>query len=237
MNDTDRRVQKNGFTDDHYERRQDDYMTIPANTPELKKIFFQLRYIAYCEEHPEFKETHNLDMTETDDFDLHSEHHLLMYKPLHMFVGGARMVLPQPNKAFFGLPSVALENSPFQKDFPHDLSQMVELSRFLISRNRMKMIRSLQKEEESHEYPTFALSSMHLILPAFRICQQSQYIGLIATLEPSLIRMTRMFMGMWTPHGSIIDYHGKRQPSYMIINDYLKHAKENDLKNYHFFRS
>lgn len=227
-------IQENDYTIDHYERRADNYFTIKATTPDLNKIFYQLRHIVYCEEHPEFNEHQHIDKEESDQFDAHSINYLLFYKPLHMVVGGVRLILPMDNENGCGLPSVQLENSPFLKDFPYDLGKMGELSRFLISKQRMELVNKHQ--EIPNKFPLYSLPALHLIRCVFEECSAYKFDGFIATLTPMLIRGAKQHgVNLWE-HGEPVKYHGTRQGAYLLIKESLDWMKQNNIKNYQFFK-
>lgn len=236
---TDTEAQKNRrknseflYTQDRYERRGDDYLIISATTAELRKIFNQIRYLSYCEEHPEFEQNHNIDKTESDEHEGHSIYFLLMYKPLQMFVGGTRVILPIPDDEWCGLPAVQYNNSPFQENFPHKLTKMAEVSRFIILKNRMKIVRGSQTDVVDMSF--FAEPFRHLVGCVFKVCKEYSLDGFIAILEEFLFKRSNKLFGVGlTKHGDPIEHHGIRQGGYLLIDDLLEKLKQIEPKNYH----
>jgi len=133
------------FLLENYERRGEVYETVICDSPTLDRIFAHLRYKVLCEEHPEFCQDHNVDLTETDAYDNRSVKFLLIFKPLQMVVGGARIIMPDHNTDFHGLPCIEHEQSYFHTHLPFDINQSAEISRFILSRHRLKVARDYMK--------------------------------------------------------------------------------------------
>lgn len=227
-----RKESTSDYTKDHFERRQDDYQMIPATTPELKKIFNQIRYIVFCENHAEFNVPHNIDKTEEDIYDSHALHFLLLYKPLHMFIGGTRIILPMPHEDGCGLPSVQIDHSPFQQQRLFDLTKMAELSRLMIAKDRMKLIK-MHCSHDVHD-PAYVHPVHHMIRCVFNTCYNYNLIGFIAALEEPLFRLAKAFQLPITKYGNPIHHFGVRQPGYLLIEPYLKQLKELNPRFHNF---
>src|SRR5688500_9081421 len=71
---------------------------IDADSPELLREVFRLRYHVLCREQrlPGFNASCYPDGYERDSFDNHSSHILLQHRPSGDFVGTARLILPDP---------------------------------------------------------------------------------------------------------------------------------------------
>lgn len=237
-NSTNRRREKSGqYLQEHYERRNNAYTIVPAVTPELKHIFFQLRYMVFMEEYSEFHFDRKIHKIETDDYDKNALHLLLMHEILKLFVGGGRLILPQKEKKNFGLQSLNIPDSPFLKDFPYDLSRFGEVSRFMVSKNQMRIVRQLTSvhSDDSDEYAEYA-GPLHCIFRGLlKSCKDNGLIGVIATLTPLFIKVAKRLGLNLILHGSPIEYHGTRQCTYIVIQDYLEWLRGEYPKNYHYF--
>ena len=233
--DVDRRIlgQDAQYLDAHFERRMDQYKVILANTSELLKIFLRMRHQVFCEEHPEYEESQRLNLLEQDEHDHHSLHFLVMYEPLHMIVGGTRVILPRAKLPWNGLPSVEAEGSYFREGFPYDLSRFCEISRFLLVRERMKLVRAHQGESRDQDnYPDVF---RHMVRTVFSVCKEMSLTGFVGTLEESLFRRSKIFFGIsMTKFGEPFEYHGKRQGGYIILEDALEEFRKFDMRVYHF---
>lgn len=150
-----------------------------------------------------------------------------------MIVGGTRVILPRKDLPWFGLPSVETDGSFFQQEFPHDLSKYCEISRFMLVKERMKIVRNHQNlKGNALIYPDVF---RHLVRATVSTCMAYGLDGFIATLEESLFRRSEYFFGMsLTKIGEPFEYHGKRQGGYVFVEDGMKQAKELDPRNYNF---
>ena len=106
---SDRRKQKNHrFTCEHYERRNYPYELVHVDTPYLFNIFAKLRHQVYIEEErippaeiSTIKST--ISNLEIDEHDEHSDHYLLIFRPLDLYIGGIRLILPDRTKPLGGI--------------------------------------------------------------------------------------------------------------------------------------
>lgn len=217
----------------HFERRMDQYRVLPVTTPELMKIFLKMRHQIFCDEHPEYEMVSSLNSLESDQYDEHAVHFLVYYEPLHLIVGGMRVILPVEGTLWLGMPSLEAEGSYFQEGFPHDLSKFCEISRFLLVKERMKIVRTHQADKDTLDnYPDVF---RHMVRTVFAVCRQKGLMGFLATLEESLFRRGKYFFGMsLTKYGEPFEYHGKRQGGYVVIEDALNDLKEMDARIYNF---
>lgn len=222
------------YTQTRYERRNDGYTVIPANTPELVNIFYQLRYIVYNQERPELKHNAQVDLAEKDEFDDNARHFLLLYKPLHMVVGGARLIIPDKDKENFGLQTLGFENSPFKDGSPWPMDKMGEISRFLISKERMTVVRKYQiQAQQSSDH---AVPYLHLLGHLSQACHQNALDGMFFLTTPSLLKMLNRFDFPLKKWKDPIEYHGLRQATYVVLDEALEELQQRNTKVYNFFK-
>src|SRR5689334_22106832 len=108
---------------------------LPADTPERLDEAYKLRYQVYCVENqfePPDSAQHG---RETDDFDRHSVHSLLIHRPTGMVAGTVRLILPVDGRGIDALPISACCTEPSLRDparFPP--ARTAEISRFAVSK-------------------------------------------------------------------------------------------------------
>ncbi len=223
------------FLESHYERRGSPYEVILCDSPMLDKQFSQLRYKVFCEEHPEYQQEYNIDQTETDEFDQQSLRVLLIFRPLQMIIGGMRVIVPDANKNGMGLPCLIHPESPFQISTPFQTESTGEISRFMISRERFKLVRDYYLKVSNstlEEYPT---PIMYLIKQLFDIGVLYNLNGYCAMLEPALIRIVNSVGINFKQYGTPVDCHGKRHVVYVNRDEQLELLRHNNLKARNFF--
>jgi N-acyl amino acid synthase of PEP-CTERM/exosortase system len=108
---------------------------IEATTPEQLREAFRLRYQVYCVENQFLDPADNPGELETDGYDAHSLHALLLHKPTGLVAGTVRLVLPRPCNPLGSLPIHRVCSDPRLADgdfLPAD--RTAEFSRFAISK-------------------------------------------------------------------------------------------------------
>jgi len=73
------------------------FTTLPADTPERVQIAQKIRYQVYCVENPH-ERADNPEGVETDEFDSHAVHSILVYRDAHTALGTVRLILPLPEE-------------------------------------------------------------------------------------------------------------------------------------------
>jgi N-acyl amino acid synthase of PEP-CTERM/exosortase system len=213
---------------DRYDRY---FMAIAANTPALVRQAQEIRYQVYCVEHQFEDPSEHLNGRESDRFDAHSVHSLLIHRPSGQAMGTVRLVLPrrdQPDKSFaiqlLKEPS-ALEEGGF---FP--LASTGEVSRFSISKHfRRRTGDTLCSEPVEEVDPSDRrkgpLMRLGLIQALVRMSEQNGITHWCATMEPKLLRMLANMSIHFINLGDPVEYHGLRQPCYCRIDTVLNRVK------------
>lgn len=203
------------------------FEVIPADTPELEKESFRLRYQVYCVENEFEDPADNPDGLETDFYDQHSVHSLLIHRLTGDVAGSVRLVLPRLDEPNGGLPIHQVCSEPEIRDesiLP--LATTAEISRFAISKQ-------FRRRREDGTYPNMAIGMPghhsaeerrmlpHMTLGLLKgVMQMSHANGIThwsAVLEPALLRLlSRMGLHL-NPIGPIVSYHGRRQSAYADI--------------------
>lgn len=206
----------------------------PANTPDLLTEAFRLRYQVYCVENAFEDPADNVDGLERDDFDDRAVHSLLIHRPSGTVAGTVRLVLPDPEnpKQSFAIQEIC--DDPVLDDparFP--IGKMAEISRFSIS----KMFRRRQGDtlygitdgprltpaEERRIAPHMTLGLMEAQM---RMSVENNISYLCAAMEPKLLRLLSRLGLHFHPIGSLVNFHGWRQPCVIEIKSFLERLKQ-----------
>lgn len=206
------------------------FYAILADTPELRREAFRLRYQVYCVENPFEDPADNPNEEESDAFDAHSVHSLLIHRPTGMVAGTVRLVLPLPDALdrSFALQNVCHE--PIVRDprsFP--VLHMAEVSRFSISKAFRKRCTDGRYPDEQAGEPrkdgaerrVLPHMTLGLIESLVRMSVRHRVSYWCAVMEPTLLRLLSRLGIYFDPIGPLVDYHGRRQPCYIKLTTLL----------------
>jgi N-acyl amino acid synthase of PEP-CTERM/exosortase system len=197
------------------------YDTLAADTAERIRLAQKIRYQVYCIENI-FLPIDNLDSIETDEFDAHSAHTLLLSRETGEALGTARLILPLAHafERSFAVQRVLDPHSlKTLRSLPHHAT--AEVSRFSISR---------QLRRQGSDSPQSDTVSANVCGPLMRLglfrglVQMSMIHGIThwcAVMEPTLLRMFTAMAIRPEPLGPLVDYHGLRQPCYIDLHEML----------------
>lgn len=214
--------------------RDDWFDIVPAITPQLLDEAFRLRYQVYCRERGYEEAAAFTDLRETDSFDRHSVHSLIVSRADASILGTVRLVLADHDSLGSSFPMQQIcRNLRIDRIRPLRLSKTAEISRFAIS----KVARKFSKVPASQEgcllknpgdkagpaRPSMVLGLMKAIV------QMSREHGVrdwLAVMDPSLLRLLGRFGIYFQPVGPLVAYHGMRQPCYGNIELLLKRIRK-----------
>ncbi len=220
----------------------DEYFEIVnADSPELLKEVFHLRYTVLCIEAraPGFKAAHYSDEMETDEYDYRSHHILLKHRPSNTFIGCARLILSDPSSPenLFPVERYA-QIDPAQIDTSKLPRQNVaEISRFLLlgkySRRREERRRSpdwLNDEQRTQDNNRrrFPHPMLAITVGIIRSCIQHNITYWLSVMEPALNRLLYIYSLQLDPVGPLIDYHGPRRPYFADIRNVLERMRKDN---------
>jgi N-acyl amino acid synthase of PEP-CTERM/exosortase system len=182
----------------------------------------KIRYQVYCIENA-FLPVENLYCIETDEFDSHSVHTLLVSRETGDALGTVRLILPLTHafERSFAVQRVLDRDSlKTLASLPHHST--AEVSRFSISR---------QLRRQGSEGPASPQSDSGnncgplMRLGLFRgLVHMSIAHGIThwcAVMEPTLLRMFTAMAIRPEPLGPMVDFHGPRQPCYLDLHEML----------------
>jgi N-acyl amino acid synthase of PEP-CTERM/exosortase system len=212
------------------------FETKPAITVNEIEQAHRLRYQVYCVENPFEDPAKNVNGMEIDEYDPHSVHSLLIHRPTETIMGAVRLILPSKDGAY-SLPIQEVWNTDH---VPYPEATTAEISRYAISREFRRRAgeeryadvswsNSLenpdeQKKLERRVLPHITLGLMKSVL---RMCIEHDITHVSAVMEPALIRLLRRFGLEFEPIGSVVDYHGRRQPCYASLETLLRTSQDN----------
>ena len=211
------------------------FRIIFADTPELKKEVYRIRYEVYCQELHYEDANEFPDGLENDVYDVRSSHCLLQHRSSGLYAGCIRLVLPDPinPKAIF-----PFEQSCAGRLHP-ELVKPVFAQRHLIGEysrlavpeqfRRRKGEKNTQlgnlempaiKTEESRQFMHIPFG---LYLAGAAIAVSSGLEGVVAMMEPRLARHLKRFGMIYQQVGDVVDHHGPRAPFYCSRDTLFKH--------------
>jgi N-acyl amino acid synthase of PEP-CTERM/exosortase system len=203
------------------------FEALPATTPELLRQVYGLRYQVYCLETGFEDPAASPDGLETDEYDNHSLHGLLLHRRSRMPAGTIRVVLPELGRHSGRLPIRKVCRDPRLRD-PGFLPERstAELSRFAISkafRQRLgdELYGSVHQDNKLRDSRIIPHISLGLMAVALQMTQGHGIEYICAVMEPALLRLLGRLGIRFTPIGPLVDYHGKRQPCFAEIDTLL----------------
>ena len=207
-----------------------------ANTDVLRDTAFRLRYRVYCIENPFEDPSANPDGREMDDFDNHSAHGLLIYRPTGVPAGTVRLVLPVLHDLDHSFALQHVCSHPLLLDrerFP--IQRMAEVSRFCISKEFRRRLGDgsvvggevsdsveMSADDERRILPHLSLG---LIETLVRMSVENGITHWCAVMEPTLLRLLTRLGIHFEPIGPLIEYHGRRQPCYAPLEVLLPRVR------------
>ncbi|HMI97744.1 MAG TPA: PEP-CTERM/exosortase system-associated acyltransferase [Micropepsaceae bacterium] len=211
------------------------FETLTADTPDLLPVALRVRYQVYCIENRFENPADHAEALESDEFDSHAAHSLLVDRRTRDALGTVRLVLPlsdAPNDSFA---IQRVSDHPLLKGSRRlPLHTAAEVSRFSLSREfgrRAATARALcgeradADEDVTPTHPSGPLMRLGLIQMLVRMSMQHGITHWLAVMEPKLLRMLAAMAIHFEPIGGIIEYHGLRQPCFCNIADVLRRVK------------
>lgn len=203
------------------------FAVIPADTQNAIEQAQRIRYQVYCVENPFEDASAHPDGLERDEFDSHSAHGLLLYRPTGVAMGTARLVLPVPGALEDSFAVQRLCAHPVWKRLP--LAHTAEVSRFSISKEfRRRSSDTLYEGLDSGGGRRSGLPLMTLGLIQSLVHNSTLFdiTHWCAMMEPALLRLLAGIGIRFEPMGSLLEYHGLRQPCYVEVETMLSAVRK-----------
>lgn len=184
-----------------------------ADTEPLRREAFRLRHQVYCVENA--FEPRRLDGLETDQFDDRAPHALLYHRAADEPIGTVRLVLPAAGAVQGTLPLDTLCAPDLFARSGLPLSSTAEISRFALSRARVKKLqRTIAPDETRH---VLSYACLGLIAALRQMAHSNGITHTVAVMEPSLRRRLAMIGLPMIEMGDPVSHHGVRVPCYTSI--------------------
>jgi N-acyl amino acid synthase of PEP-CTERM/exosortase system len=211
---------------------------VPAATPELRHLSYRLRYDIYCVEHSFLNAADYPDRLETDEFDVHSLHALLLHTPSNRFIGTVRLIMPKSGARKPAMPFASLCRDPrYRAGDALPAASTAEISRFAISKSFRAAIDN-QGHEGASTAPDRAARrlmphlSLGLILAITQMALANGVTHVCAVMEPALLRLLHRLGIEFKALGPAVDYHGMRQPCYARVLELLEQLRVANPENW-----
>ncbi|RNC64652.1 MAG: PEP-CTERM/exosortase system-associated acyltransferase [Desulfuromonadales bacterium] len=208
------------------------YSVVPADSEELKKETFRLRHQVYCIENEFEKPSETTHQMETDEFDNNSVHSIIKYNKSGQSIGSVRMILPNEHNHTHSFPIQKICNhSIFTNRKLFTAYKPIEISRFCLSKSQRTMANPckhscVQLASSSAPFSPALLNKygpiLGLIKGLIQMSSEHQVTHWFAIMEPSLIRLLAKLSIYFKPTGTLINYHGMRQPCYIEFSELLR---------------
>lgn len=183
---------------------REEFDVVVAHSPSLIRQSYQLRHQVYCLERGFLEASGD---QERDEYDAHSRHVVLITRDTRQVVGTVRMVLARHRDLDNSFPLQLVCRPHLLRDIP--LGSTAEISRFAIS----KELRS--------GMPT-GLMRLGLVQGLVRMSYELGITHWCAVMERSLLRLLRTSSIYFNPLGSLVEYHGPRQPCFSQLGTLLE---------------
>ncbi|ADE16306.1 conserved hypothetical protein [Nitrosococcus halophilus Nc 4] len=206
----------------------------PANTPKLLESVYHLRYQVYCLETRFENPWQFPDRLENDEFDKYSVHSLLRHQRTGSFAGTVRLILPRTDveKCF---PIHEISSIPLflnHKRFPR--AKVAEVSRFAISKEFRKRFGEFISPSAASDYRETYIDerriiphiTLGLVAGAVKMSAENGIQHWFCVVERSFLRLLSRYSLYLMPYGPAIEYHGKRQPCYVHLDQFLEMARK-----------
>ncbi|MGZ4981737.1 MAG: PEP-CTERM/exosortase system-associated acyltransferase [Methylobacter sp.] len=227
---------------DHFNKY---FEMIPATSDELKREVYKLRYQVFCIENKVFDSQHYPDDLEFDEYDQRSVHYLIRHRKSGEYAATTRLILPDANnpKKLFPL-ELHCEIDNLAVLQPINRGHLGEISRFCIS----KAFKKRKNEEHTlaaigsdcDDYSTlpeqrnFPHITLGLIACFIKASYENDIHYLYAGTELSLLRLVSAWGINFTKIGPMANFHGKRMPGVIKVDDLLDGVAKKNLDIWNF---
>src|SRR4051812_15861404 len=225
--------QPSGFTGLEYYNSV--FSSAIANSAEERDECFRIRFQVYCIDNGFEDPANSPDGLERDGFDSHSVHSVLTHNSTGNAIGTVRLVLPEEDGERRVLPMQRIAG-PIAADgvAPFPIYRTAEISRFSIVKS-FRQHTPDQGVEAQLSPEEWRKMLFHLPLGLIKSCvEMSVREGMThwaAVMEPALLRLLTRLGIHFNPLGSLVDYHGRRQPCWVDLDAMLArvHAERPDV--------
>lgn len=206
------------------------FNVLSAGTPALLEMVYRFRFQVYCLERGYENPADYPDKQETDSYDGHSVHGLLVNRASGAAAGTVRLVLADKDYLDSSFPIQQVCRHPFLNDgFFARLETTAEISRFAVSRNRGVLtlpdpsFANHRRRKSTRDFPsTLPSLTLGLMKATLQMSRQHGITDWFAVMEPSLLRLLARFGIHFKTFGPLVEYHGPRQPCHASVDILLE---------------
>lgn len=207
------------------------FKIVRADTYELKKLAYKLRYEVYIEENAREDIQDKATQLEKDIYDAHSEHVLMIHKPTKKLAGCVRVVLPNKDNPHHSFPLQEYCDHPFLH-MEKNSQQFCQISRLCVAKDFRRRWEdgsylpgffSPDDPENARLKRHIPFSPLGLIGEAFNIALENRIKDCVWMLDDRQMDVIRQLGIIYKTLGPRLDISGKWQP--FVFN--IKHTLEN----------
>ncbi len=219
---------------------------VMADTPELLEKVFRIRYQLLCVDMgvPGYEPALYPDEQEIDEYDHHSAHVLIRYRPSGQFIGTTRLILFDPENPEKPFPVELHTNIDPNLFDINKLSRQHtgEISRFIIIKDfeRRKAERRNYHTRQSNKNiveidrrssaktDRRSIKNLTLVLGAgvMRISEKYNIHNWFSIMDPVMNRLLGYYGMDLRPIGPITEHHGLRRPYFVEVASVLEKLKQ-----------
>ena len=206
---------------------------IDANSPELLRDVFRVRYQVLCVEQraPGFDPSSYPEQMESDEYDRHSSHILLVHRPSGAYVGTSRLILsdpfdackPFPTERHMLLDPALIDMGKLPRQRVGEISRLFVLRQFcrrkeeLEGQSGLTDIKSaVVQHQRRFPHPVLALA-----VGIIRMSVKHNVNHWLSVMEPALNRLLGLYGLQLDPVGPLTEHHGRRRPYYVNLTKML----------------
>jgi N-acyl amino acid synthase of PEP-CTERM/exosortase system len=214
---------------------------VSANTDELKKEVYKLRYQVYCIETGFLNSEDYPDGLEIDDFDQQSVHYLIRHRNSGDYAGTTRLILPDHNNPEKLLPfelHCKIDNvsmmQPINRRYLGEVSRLCVSKAFKKRKNEAQTLAGINAAWQpdnftANERRSFPHIAIGLAACFIKASYENDIFYLFGAMEPSFFRFVSLMGINLIKMGPLVDYHGDRGPAAIKITDLLNSVAEKNL--------
>jgi N-acyl amino acid synthase of PEP-CTERM/exosortase system len=215
------------------------FNVVLADTPELMRQVYRLRYQVYCVERQFESPVHH--ERETDEYDSHSIHVALIHRFSGEVCGCARVIV-SVGDGDSSLPISRLISNSGLAALAR-LPQVGEVSRWAVSKAFRRRSGECEcpdvnsRLDPGGQRRVLPHITLGLMLGVAMVSKSYGISHLSAVVSPALLRILGSFGMDFLALGPVIDYHGKRQPCIAAVADLLHGVARKNPGYYQFIHS
>ena len=225
---------------DLYQSFQQYFEIVIADTDELLENVYKIRYQVLCVQNtfPNMDAIDYPDMLEKDEYDNHSCHALLKFRPSGVYIGAVRLILVDPAEPEKPFPvELNTQLDPELCNMKNLLRQQTaEISRFVIvsqferrkgerrAPTRAETIENMEnrnRDRRSNDRRTTPHLSLLLMAGVMRMSIRNNIRNWLSAMDPALNRLLGYYGLNFYPVGPPVNYHGIRRPDYLKVEEVL----------------